>query len=174
MTRGFPRKVSFICCFKNMRSNWWTKRSDDIKFRTMKVVNKKLTYNSPSLNSPILPTHHGLDTRAELTCSFSLYYGSKQWMFCRFVLTPTEQYRTICLSCTKKTSYEGKYEVWSCISSREFFSSSRIVTLPMLFTISLHSFSQWIILPTNSVHWASFLIDTVNGIFYPFSSEFRR
>ena len=45
------------------------------------------------------------------------------------------------------------------------------VSLPMLFTIFVHSFSQSIILPTNSVHGASVLIYNVNDIFYLFPAN---
>ena len=111
------------------------------------------------------PCQHTTDSTHALSSlvSFSFYYGSKQWMFYLSLCTDADRGKSHnLLKLYHKTLYEGKYEVWY-ISCRDFFfSSSRIGTLPMLFAIFLHSFSQWIILSTKSVHWASFLIDTVN------------
>ena len=132
------------------------------------------TYNSSS--KPRQSYRHTTDSTHSLSSlvAFSLYYGRRQWMFYLSLCTDADRGKSHnLLKLYQKTLYEGKYEVWSCISSREFFSSSRIGALPMLFTIFLHSFSEWIILPTKSVLWASFLIDNVNDIFYLFSCEFR-
>ena len=137
----------------------------------------KFIYKNMLLNrtSPFLLTYHRrLDTRAELTAlvAFSLYYGSKKWMFYLSLCTDTDGGKSHnLLELYHKTLYEGKYEVWF-ISSTEFFSQVQgSVSLPMLFTIFVQSFSQSIILPTHSVHWASFLIYNVNDIFYLFPAN---
>ena len=99
------------------RSNWQRKRLSDIKSRTMQVVLNNILLLIQT--SPILPTYHRLDTRAELTCSFSFYYGSKQRMFYLSLYTDADRGKSHnLLKLYHKTLYEGKYKVRSCISSR--------------------------------------------------------
>ena len=141
----------------------------------MKVVNKEHKHTTPHHWTRQCYRHTTDSTHAlSSLVAFSLYYGSKQWMLYLSLCTEADRGKSQnLLKLYHKTLYERKYEVWYVSSRDFFFSSSRIGTLPMLFTIFLHSFSQWIILPTNSVHWASFLINNVNDIFYLFSGEFR-
>ena len=138
-------------------------RSGDIKSRTM------LKTCSPTEHRQSY--QHTTDSTHALSSlvAFSLYYGGKQWMFYLSLCTDADGGKSHnLLELYHETLYEGKYEVWY-ISSTEFLLQFKDPYV--LFTILVHSFSQWIILPTNSVHWASFLIYNVNDIFYLFPAN---
>ena len=140
-------------------------------------INTKTTttcnYRSEPRRQSYRHTTDSTHALSSLVAFLSIMEAGNECFICRFVLRPTEENRTICLSCTTRLYMREnmRYDHVSVLDN--FFSSSRIGTLPMRFTIFLHSFRQWIILPTKSVHWSSFLIDNVNDIFYLFSGEFR-
>ena len=165
MSRGFPY---FWCHHEKVKHALQLAEKGDVK--SIQKLQQHATRSEPHQSY-----RHTTDSTHELSslvAFLSIMEASNECFICRFVLTPTEENRTICLSCTTRL-YMRENMRYDISVLENFFSSSRIGTLPMLFTISLHSFSQWIILPTNSVHWASFLIDNVNDIFYLFSGEFR-
>ena len=98
------------------RSNWRRKRLSDIKSRSYLK-----TYNSSS--RPRQSYRHTTDSTHALSSlvAFSLYYGSKQWMFYLSLCTDADRGKSqTLLKLYHKTLFDGKYEVWY-ISSREFF-----------------------------------------------------
>ena len=87
----------------------------------VKSIQKLQQHATRSTSPSILPTYHRLDTRAELSCSSSFCYESKQWMFYLSLCAGADRGKSDnLLKLYHKTLYEGKYEVWY-ISSREFF-----------------------------------------------------
>ena len=161
MTRWVGKFPYFSCHHEKVKHALLLAEKGDVK--SMQKLQQHATWSEPRRQSYQHTTDstHGLSS---LVAFLSIMEASNECFICRFVLTPTEENRTICLSCTTRLYMREniRYDHVSVLDN--FFSSSRIGTLPMLFTISLHSFSQWIILPTNSVLWASFLIDNVNDI----------
>ena len=162
-SRGF-----MLCQHEKVKHALQLAEKGDVK--SMQKLQQHATRSEP--RQSYLHTTDSTHELSSLVAFLSIMEASNECSICRFVLTPTEENRTICLSCTTRL-YMRENMRYDISVLENFFSSTRIGTLPMLFTISFHSFSQWIILPTNSVHWASFLIDNVNDIFYLFSGEFR-
>lgn len=103
------------------------------KYNALQLAEKKVKWhqieNNASLyikicspSEPCQAYQHTTDSTHALSSlvAFSLYYGSKQWMFYLSLCTDPDGGKSHnLLELYHKTLYEGKYEVWY-ISSTEF------------------------------------------------------